>query len=133
MISKFNDWLAVKITDGVATMWCAYIFALIAFYGLTSVNFHKPSEIVQWLSQTFLQLVLLSIIMVGQKVLSEASDQQAKEMHDTVMESHTELRKLVRELHAAIEAFRKDARERFELMHPELERQIEAAEPRQPS
>ena len=28
MIRKFNDWLAVTITKGMATMWCAYIFSL---------------------------------------------------------------------------------------------------------
>src|SRR5450759_635701 len=32
--NRFNAWLAVKITDGVGTMWCAYIFAIITFIGL---------------------------------------------------------------------------------------------------
>jgi hypothetical protein len=32
--TKFNSWLAVKITNGVGTMWCAYIFAIVAFIGL---------------------------------------------------------------------------------------------------
>lgn len=43
-------------------------------------------QAVDWISQTLLQLVLLSIIMVGQRVLSAASEAQAKEMHDAVME-----------------------------------------------
>jgi hypothetical protein len=127
-MNKFNDWLAVKITDGVGTMWCAYIFAAIAIYGGTSVDWHNAFMVVQWLSQTFLQLVLLSIIMVGQKVISKASDKQAQETHDTIMVSHQELLHLVRELHAAIEAFRKDTKDRFALMHPEMEKKIEAAE-----
>ena len=29
-MKRFNDWLASKITSAVGTMWCAYIFALIA-------------------------------------------------------------------------------------------------------
>ena len=33
--------------------------------------------LVSWLSQTFLQLVLLSVIMVGQQVLAKASEKQA--------------------------------------------------------
>ena len=33
--------------------------------------------LVSWLAQTFLQLVLLSVIMVGQKVAAGASDKQA--------------------------------------------------------
>ena len=32
---------------------------------------------VSWVAQTFLQLVLLSVIMVGQKVAAAASDKQA--------------------------------------------------------
>ena len=32
---------------------------------------------VQWVSQTFIQLVMLSVIMVGQNVLSRASDKRA--------------------------------------------------------
>ena len=32
---------------------------------------------VQWISQTFLQLVLLSIIMVGQQVIGAATDERA--------------------------------------------------------
>jgi acyl-ACP thioesterase len=34
-------------------------------------------DLVAWIAQTFLQLVLLSVIMVGQKVAAEASDKQA--------------------------------------------------------
>ncbi len=33
---------------------------------------------VQWIAQTFLQLVLLSVIMVGQNVLQQASDKRAE-------------------------------------------------------
>lgn len=32
---------------------------------------------IAWIAQTFLQLVLLSVIMVGQKVAAAASDKQA--------------------------------------------------------
>ena len=30
----FNGWLAVQITNGVATMWCAYAFAGLALISL---------------------------------------------------------------------------------------------------
>jgi hypothetical protein len=85
-LQNINDRIAVLVTGGVATMWCAYFFAILAIWGGTGVHWDKPFEVVQWISQTFLQLVLLSIIMVGQKVLSDTSDKQAKEMHDAVME-----------------------------------------------
>lgn len=97
-IAAFNDKLAALITNGVASMWCAYIFACLALYGATGVDWHDPFKVVSWISQTFLQLVLLSIIMVGQKVLSTASDLQAKEMHDTVMDSHRELLQMMEEM-----------------------------------
>ena len=32
--ARFNAWLAVKISRAVGTMYCAYIFCLIALYGL---------------------------------------------------------------------------------------------------
>ena len=101
-MKNFNDWLALRVTNGVATMWCAYIFAGLAVYGGTGVDWHNSFQIVSWISQTFLQLVLLSIIMVGQKVSSTAADAQAKEMHDTVMQSHTELHELVGNMHEMI-------------------------------
>lgn len=108
-LKKFNDRLAVAVTGGVATMWCAYIFALLAIWGGTGVHWDKPFEVVQWVSQTFLQLVLLSIIMVGQKVLSDASDQQAREMHDAVMEElelakkeRAEFRRMHEEIHQVV-------------------------------
>ena len=76
---KFNDNLAATITKAVGSMGCAYIFAIIAFIGLPSavqqsVGTQNPLPIVSWVGQTFLQLFLLSIIMVGQSVQSAKSD-----------------------------------------------------------
>lgn len=70
MISKFNNWLGLKITNGVATMWCAYAFAIIAIVGFPYGS-SNARTIIQWFAQEFLQLVLLSIILVGQKLQSE--------------------------------------------------------------
>ena len=82
-MKRFNDWLASKITSAVGTMWCAYIFALIALISLPSaLKSHDPIVIVAWVAQTFLQLVLLSIIMVGQDV-------QSKDMQQKISETHT--------------------------------------------
>jgi hypothetical protein len=103
-MKRFNDWLAVRITNGVSTMWCAYGFAALAIYGGTAVDWSNAFQVVQWISQTFLQLVLLSIIMVGQRLLSDSSDQQAREMHDTVMDSHRQLQEALDELHALVHA-----------------------------
>jgi hypothetical protein len=79
---RFNFWLAEKITTGVATMWCAYLFAGIALISLPKALQSGDSiVIVSWIAQTFLQLVLLSIIMVGQKVQASSVEQKIDETH----------------------------------------------------
>lgn len=79
---KFNRRLAVLVTSSVGTMACAYIFAAIALISLPkAIASHDVIVIVSWIAQTFLQLVLLSIIMVGQQISSEKVDQQISETH----------------------------------------------------
>jgi len=81
-INAFNTSLASKITSGVSTMWCAYIFAAIALISLPSaLKSGDLITIVSWVAQTFLQLVLLSIIMVGQSVSSASVEQKITETH----------------------------------------------------
>lgn len=73
--ARFNSWLAVRVTNGVGTMWCAYAFAALALVSLPSaISSHSAVTLVSWVSQTFLQLVLLSVIIVGQNVLAAAAD-----------------------------------------------------------
>ncbi len=73
----FNGRLALLITNMVSTMWCAYLFAMIALISLPAAINGGTATLVSWVAQTFLQLVLLSVIMVGQKVAAQASDKQA--------------------------------------------------------
>lgn len=82
LFQRLNAMLAVRITDGVSTMWCAYLFAMLALISLPSAINSGTSSLVSWVAQTFLQLVLLSIIMVGQKVAAEASDKRAQDTYD---------------------------------------------------
>ncbi len=77
-VARFNAALAVKITSGIGSMWCAYVFALIALIGLPGALKLGTLGIVQWVAQTFLQLVLLSIIIVGQNIQASASDQRSE-------------------------------------------------------
>lgn len=76
-IARFNSALAVMITKGVGSMWCAYAFAVLTLFGLPGAIQAGVAGIVQWIAQTFLQLVLLSIILVGQNVQAAASDKRA--------------------------------------------------------
>lgn len=76
-VARFNRWLAVKITAAVGTMAMAYVFAGIALISLpAAISSKSVIIIVAWVAQTFLQLVLLSIIIVGQNL--QAAHQQAK-------------------------------------------------------
>ena len=81
-LKKLNQRIAQKITSAVATMWCAYLFAAIALISLpTAIKSGDTIVIVSWIAQTFLQLVLLSIIMVGQNVQSKSVEQKIDETH----------------------------------------------------
>jgi hypothetical protein len=94
---RFNASFAVKITKGVGTMWCAYAFAALALVSLPSaIQSGSAVVLVSWISQTFLQLVLLSIIIVGQNVLAAASDKRAEATYedaDAVLHTAMEIQK----------------------------------------
>lgn len=81
-IAEFNQRLGARITSMVSTMWCAYAFAAIALVSLPgAIKSGNTVVIVGWIAQTFLQLVLLSIIMVGQNVSSASVEQKINETH----------------------------------------------------
>jgi hypothetical protein len=77
-VSRFNTKVALVITRVVGSMWCAYAFALFDLISLPAAIRGGASAIVSWVAQTFLQLVLLSVIMVGQNVQAAAADQRAE-------------------------------------------------------
>ena len=97
--SGFNGWLAVNITNAVATMWCAYAFTILALISLPEAIKGGTGPLIAWIAQTFLQLVLLSIIMVGQKVAAVASDKQALQTYkdaEALLEITNALHKLLK-------------------------------------
>ena len=94
-----NGRIAVLITNAVSTMWCAYIFAIIALISLPSAISGGTAALISWIAQTFLQLVLLSVIMVGQKVAAQASDKQAMQTYkdaEALLKIEDEVHKLVK-------------------------------------
>ena len=116
-LKKLNQRIAEKITSAVATMWCAYLFAAIAIISLpTAIKSGDTIVIVSWIAQTFLQLVLLSIIMVGQNVQSKSVEQKidethfaslaefelAKEARTTAHQELKELRQISQEMHILV-------------------------------
>ncbi len=111
-VKGFNAKLAVVLTNVVGSMACAYVFSLLALVSLpailTSGNFVSKDtfphwlisvgliSLIAWIAQTFLQLVLLSVIMVGQNVQSLASDARAERTYEDttklidLMDVHTQ-------------------------------------------
>lgn len=86
---RFNTWLAVRITGTVGTMWIAYLFGAIALISLpAALRSGDVIVIVSWVAQTFLQLVLLPIIIVGQNVIQAANDARAEADHETLTAVH---------------------------------------------
>jgi hypothetical protein len=73
-----NGRIAVVLTTAVGTMWCAYVFAGLALLVLPDAMRGGRLALIQWVSQTFIQLVMLSVIMVGQNILSKAADRRAE-------------------------------------------------------
>jgi formate/nitrite transporter FocA (FNT family) len=84
---KFNNWLAVKLTNLVGSMWCAYIFCAIALVSLpATIQSGNAVMIVQWIAQTFLQLVLLSVIMVGQSIQAQQAELNLDKILDRLIQ-----------------------------------------------
>ncbi|HEY7269174.1 MAG TPA: hypothetical protein VH951_05055 [Dehalococcoidia bacterium] len=77
-----NGRFGLLITTVVGTMWAAYMFTLLALVSLPSA-IHSGSSIiiVSWIAQTFLQLVLLPIIIVGQNIQAKAADKRGEETY----------------------------------------------------
>jgi hypothetical protein len=95
----FNGRVATLITNAVGTMWCAYAFAALALVSLPDAIKGGTATLIAWVAQTFLQLVLLSVIMVGQKVSAAASDKQALQTYKDA----EALLKIQDEVHALIQ------------------------------
>jgi hypothetical protein len=91
-IGRLNNTLAVAITKSVGSMWAAYLFVLIALVSFPqALNAFLSGDTVTgvaWLSQSFLQLVLLPILMVGQRVIAAAQDARAETDHETLTALH---------------------------------------------
>jgi hypothetical protein len=79
--AKLNARFGLRVTLVVGTMWCAYLFTLIALVALPDAIKQGTYFIVVWLSSSFLQLVLLPIIIVGQNIQAAASDRRAEDTY----------------------------------------------------
>lgn len=90
-MKRFNEWLAVKITNAVGTMWCAYIFTALTLISLPSaIASRNVLVIVSWVAQTFLQLVLLAVIQTGQNIIGDRQEHLIAQIEqNTIKIEHT--------------------------------------------
>lgn len=91
---SMQEKIALKITKGVGSMYCAYLFAAIALISLPDAINSGREAIISWTTQTFLQLVLLSIIMVGQNVASRHSQLRADADYEIDLRTEDEIKEI---------------------------------------
>ncbi len=101
------DKLALKITGAVGTMYCAIFFTLIALISLPDAIHGGTATTISWIAQTFLQLVLLSIIMVGQNLQSKHSELRADADYETNVEAKKDIEEVSRKLDRLLEGIKK--------------------------
>ena len=94
------DKVAIFITGIVGTMWCAIAFTLLALISFPQAINGGVATTISWIAQTFLQLVLLSIIMVGQNLQSRHSELRADADYETNVEAKQDIENLTKRLDA---------------------------------
>ena len=98
------DRVAVAITSIVGTMWCAIAFTLLALVSLPEAIRGGKATIISWIAQTFLQLVLLSVIMVGQNLQNKHSEARAESDFDVNVKAELEIETILQHLENQNEA-----------------------------
>jgi hypothetical protein len=99
-----NGRIALALTTAVGTMWCAYAFAVLALLVVPEAVRGGLLTTVQWVSQTFIQLVMLSVIMVGQNILGQAADKRSEMTYKDAEATFHEAQQIQAHLQAQDEA-----------------------------
>lgn len=98
LTERMND-VGAKITIATGTMYVAIAFMLLSLISLPAViATGSVVLIIQWITQSFLQLVLLPIIIVGQNVQGAKTEKRDNETHDAVMAEHADTQRILAEL-----------------------------------
>jgi hypothetical protein len=103
---RFNKKLAMIITNNIGTMTCFWLFCVISLSSLPAVllSAHIIHTVgflgaegfiicVSWLSQNFIQLVLLPALMVGQNLQNDAADARAAKTFEDVEDARDSLKR----------------------------------------
>ena len=95
-IVRLNAKFGLKVTLIVGTMWAAYLFTILALFALPSAIHQGTYYVIVWLSSSFLQLVLLPIIIVGQNIQDAAADKRSEDTYkdaEAVLKEAEEIQK----------------------------------------
>ena len=95
---NFLDRVAMFITKMVGTMWCAIVFTLLALLSLPDAIKGGKATLISWIAQTFLQLVLLSVIMVGQDLQNKHAEARAEADFDVDTKAEVEVETIIEHL-----------------------------------
>ncbi len=93
---RMNARFGLRVTLIVGTMWAAYLFTIIALFALPSAIHQGVYYVIVWLSSSFLQLVLLPVIIVGQNIQAAAADKRSEETYkdaEAVLKESEEIQK----------------------------------------
>jgi len=96
-VSGINTKIAVALTRAVGTMPTAYIFAILAILGFPGTG-ATPTMYVQWVSQTFIQLVMLPVLAVGQQVLGRHQEIMAEQQFKTTENTYHDIEQIIQHL-----------------------------------
>jgi hypothetical protein len=105
---RFNKKVALLITNNVGTMTCTWLFCVISLSSVLAVLYaaHIIGTVgfltangfilcVSWISQNFIQLVLLPALMVGQNLQNEAADARASKTFEDVEDARQRLTQVI--------------------------------------
>ena len=109
---SLNDRVGLGITKTVGTMWAAYVFFALTLVSLpAALASGNALVIVSWIAQTFLQLVLLPVIIVGQNIQAREAEKRAIATYDdatAILEESKQIQLHLAEQDAALDKLIKD-------------------------
>jgi len=105
---SLNDKIGLRLTKSVGTMWAAYVFVGLTLISLpAALASGNELVIVAWVAQTFLQLVLLPVIIVGQNIQAASADAMAVATYEDATALLEEAKQVQQHLDAQDEAIAK--------------------------
>ena len=105
---NLNNRIGLAITKRVGTMWAAYVFAALSLISLpAALASGNTLVIVAWVAQTFLQLVLLPVIIVGQNIQAAAADARAVATYEDATAMLEEAKQIQHHLEAQDQALQR--------------------------